>query len=38
MGIITATIGNRNYETVIQSESNTILADEPVSSGGTFSS
>lgn len=35
MGIITATIGNRNYETVIQSESNTILADEPVSSGGT---
>ena len=35
MGIITATIGNRNYETVIQSESNAILADEPVSSGGT---
>ena len=35
MGTITATIGNRNYETVIQSESNTILADEPVSSGGT---
>ena len=35
MGIITAIIGNRNYETVIQSESNTILADEPVSSGGT---
>ena len=35
MGIITATIGNSNYETVIQSESNTILADEPVSSGGT---
>ena len=35
MSIITATIGNRKYETIIQSDSNKILADEPVSSGGT---
>ena len=35
MGTITANIGNRNYETIIQSESNTLSADEPISSGGT---
>ncbi len=35
MSIITATIGNHKYETVIKSETNSIFADEPVSAGGT---
>lgn len=34
MSVIKASIGKRNFETIIKSETNSIIADEPVSGGG----
>ena len=35
MSIITASIGKHHFETIIKSETNSIISDEPLSSGGT---